>query len=302
VGALVKTGAATTAANKYTTVANELQFFASDEWNASGQVKTFLTAGKGTIADLDGNGTYTTPASGVTDSYYYYTDTVYLKAGQASKIYLDSTNTGIAYTASNGKAAVLKYGESAANYKAALDDTATANVDESAAMYNLVKTLRVAFVVTQTDTKNTAETSDDETTRTVYFYELNNGLIDEQTTTNTGGTSYSTTINGANGLTAGVSAADATTAYSSTNISNLSSGAIKTIDSATVEGSATAMVTTTAASGKDVLATVKANEEIQVDIYMWMEGCDYDTTAANSAKFDTTIKGLQFGFCIGDAS
>ena len=286
VGKLVTTGAATTATNKYTTVVNELEFFASDAWNENGQVKTFLTAGKGTIADLNNSNTYDVSDG---DSYFYYTDTVYLKAGQASKIYLDKVNTGIAYT-DRGTAKVLAYGSDLDTYKSALGTTVTSGhtltVAEEA--YDLVKTLRVALVVTQTP----ASTST--TTRSVYFYELNNGLID---TSATDATSYNTTINSANGLSAGTSGTSSTADYATSDIKNLKNGSIKTIDSSMAKGAPTALASET--DDADVLAVVAANEEIQVDIYMWMEGCDYDTTAANSAKFNTTIQGLQFGFCVG---
>jgi hypothetical protein len=287
VGALVTTGAATTAGSTASTVANEIQFYTSDAWNADGVVSTFLTVGKATVADLNGDGNFDTSKG---DSYYYYTDTVYLKAGQECNIYLDSRNTGIAYTDSSNNAKVLAFSADAAAYKAALDDTST-DADESAAMYNLVKTLRVALVVTQTPSSGSA-------TRKVYFYELNNGLIDTATTN---ATSYKTTISDADGLKLGVSATNAVSSYSSTNIANLSSNAIKTISSAMIEGSDSSKVSASTSTA-DVLASVAANEEVQVDIYIWMEGCDYDTTAANSAKFETTIEGLQFGFCVGEAA
>ena len=47
------------------------------------------------------------------------------------------------------------------------------------------------------------------------------------------------------------------------------------------------------------IATVSANEEIKVDIYFWMEGCDLDTTAGNTTEFSSQINGIQFGFCLG---
>ena len=47
------------------------------------------------------------------------------------------------------------------------------------------------------------------------------------------------------------------------------------------------------------IATVSANEEIKVDIYFWMEGCDLDTTAGNTTEFSSQISGIQFGFCLG---
>jgi hypothetical protein len=38
-----------------------------------------------------------------------------------------------------------------------------------------------------------------------------------------------------------------------------------------------------------------------VDIYIWMEGCDYDTVAANINSFSGTgVSGLQLGFCLGE--
>jgi hypothetical protein len=40
-----------------------------------------------------------------------------------------------------------------------------------------------------------------------------------------------------------------------------------------------------------------------VDIYVWMEGCDEDTIAANINAFSGTgVSGLQLGFCLGAVS
>ena len=63
-----------------------------------------------------------------------------------------------------------------------------------------------------------------------------------------------------------------------------------------VAGSSTGIVTR---GGADNLATVAANDVVQVDIYIWMEGCDWDVIAANLNEFNAAnIPGIQFGFCL----
>ena len=240
-----------------TTVAkNDMVFFTSDEWNSNAEVVKFKEVSK------DSDHSYVNGPSGNVSgtSKYFYNDTVYLKAGQASKIYLDNTTTGIYDTS------LTKF--------SAVADTATKA---------LLETMRVGFVVTKGSGLSA--------TRTVFIYQLNNGDSGS-------GYRYNTTMSDANGLTTATNSENSVGELSS--VANYNSGIVALTDAVMATGAATSMATApTTDADKNTLATVAANEEIQVDIYMWMEGCDHDTTAANSAQFQTTIQGIQFGFCIG---
>ena len=240
-----------------TTVAeNDMVFFTSDSWNTNAEVVTFKEVSK------DSEHSYVNGPSGSASgtSKYFYNDTVYLKAGQASKIYLDNTTTGI------------WDGSDLRKFSDTTDD----------ATLKLLETMRVGFVVTQNGT------------RKVYIYQLNSKSSGT-------GFNYNTTMNSADGLTNATNSESSVGALS--GVTNYNSSIVALTDAVMATGAATAMATAPITDAeKNTLATVAANEEIQVDIYMWMEGCDYDTTAANSAQFQTTIQGIQFGFCIGSTT
>ena len=73
-------------------------------------------------------------------------------------------------------------------------------------------------------------------------------------------------------------------------------GSVPVIADKMVAGSPTGIVSISSA---DKLATVAANDVVQVDVYIWMEGCDYDVIAANLNEFNAAnIPGIQFGFCL----
>lgn len=276
--------------------AGDVRFVKSDAWSSAGLVTSYLEVGKNSTVPIVENET----SKG--NQKLYYTDTVYLKAGQASKIYLDSTTSGVAIK--KGAASNLV---DFANVKSLKYDSPTesdqttfnAKLDKTA---DLVKTMRVGFMVTQMKDNRT-----DIESQKFYVYQLDGTLINDTPVT---GTSYNTsTIEGegiseVNGVAAGISAKTLKPAnYSATTSANFAAvgyTSIPVFNTQTATGSQTALATNTA--DKQVLATVDPNEEIQVDIYLWMEGCDYDTTAANSALFATTIENIQFGFCVGAAS
>lgn len=229
----------------------EVEFWRSDKWNGAGEVYEFKAT---TSTDK-----VTTDNDAPT---YFYKDTVYLKAGQASKIYLDNTTTGIASTA-DGNITVKKF------------DAVTDAKDLA-----LLETMRVGFMVTQGE--------GDSATRKFYVYQLN-------ATSSGTGKAYNTSINQADGLQTATNSANSVTAIT---FENLDAGKTKVLtDAAMAAGAQNAFATVSGTP--DVLAEVAADEEIQVDIYIWMEGCDYDTTAANSAYFAASISGIQFGFCVG---
>ena len=276
--------------------AGDVRFVKSDAWSSEGLVNSYLEVGKNSTVPVVENGT----SKG--NQKLYYTDTVFLKAGQASKIYLDSTTSGVAITKDSSSNLVdfanvgsLKYPNPAEGEQT----TFNANLDKTG---DLLKTMRVGFMVTQKDNDRSTIES-----QKFYVYQLDETLINDAAVT---GTSYNTStvvgdgITKVDGVVAGISAESSAPAkYSATTETNFAAVgyiSIPVFNSQTATGSQTALATDT--NGKQVLATVDPNEEIQVDIYLWMEGCDYDTTAANSALFATTIKNIQFGFCVGAAS
>jgi hypothetical protein len=244
-----------------------------------------------------------------TSNTYFYSETVYLKAAQAGNIYLDNSGIGIVWAewdATNNKVSETTTQESISDFMEleAIDTTSmTAGSDalKNATAYNadlasaqaLLKTLRVGLLVTQT--------ASSETTRTWHEYQLVADKINDDTAVNTTLNSES----GAEGITKAVSALDSNNAVATNSapkvaeISNVKTMSSKVITDYAITGSQSTIATAT--SDADVIATATVNEEIQVDIYVWMEGCDYDTVAANITSFaGTGVRGLQLGFCLGE--
>ena len=195
-------------------------------------------------------------------SKYFYTDTVYLKSAQAAKIYLDKTGTGIG-TTTEGNVATKQFDAS----------------DLTAQQKAMLNTMRVAFVVKNTTTDAAA---------TTYVYQLvadGNGTTHYNTTTS----STTTDIDGVKGA---VSVAGTPTAYS-----NFATNEVPVITSKMATGSQAGYATTT---GAEALADVAANDVVKVDVYVWMEGCDYDVNSTNLVNFqEAAIEDMMFGFCIG---
>jgi hypothetical protein len=244
-------------------------------------------------------------------STYFYSDTVYLKAAQAGNIYLDSNGIGIVWAKYDeskdtkfADAELISFTEFASFNTI---DTTSLSKDttptlEKATEYNenltsaqaLLKTMRIGLLVTQgTGT---------DATRTWHEYQLVSGYIDKDNAANT-------TLNensGAEGITKAVSVLDSKNAVATNSspvvkeyVSSVKTMSGKTIADYAIEGldSSLAAATTDA----DLIATASVNEEIQVDIYIWMEGCDEDTVAANISSFSGTgVSGLQLGFCLGE--
>lgn len=232
---------------------------------------------------------YTAVADGSSTSKYFYTEEVYLKAAQASKLFLDANGIKIVWT-KNGESnpSTLSITEFMTLPTVTGQDDYNANLISAQA---LIKTLRVGFTITKyTD----GDTSQAVTGRTFYEYQLVNDYIAAGNAVNT--TSNSTS--GAEGLTKAVKASDGTVATISASSSTMNG---KTIMDYAANGSGTAMVATAEQSGKDKLADLGVNEVVKCDIYVWMEGCDFDTVAANINSFSGTgLTGLQFGFCLGE--
>lgn len=247
---------------------NDVIFCKWNEWDEEGKVKSFVEVGKHT-KDLMNDG--------INPVYYstlYYSDSVYLWAGQSSKIYFDNLATGI-YDAASG--ALLSFGD--------VTDPST---------LALLKTMRVGLMVTQ----NEGEANE---SNRFFVYQFRDDQIDV-----TGKNTYTTTVahNGheVDGITY---AADPNgTGTLSDHIDNVvAGGKIPIITDCMADGNSggLAAVYHDLSTGKisQAIADVHANEEIKVDIYLWMEGCDWDTTAGNTGSFSTTIEGIQFGFCLG---
>ena len=268
----------------------DIRFVASNAWKDN-KVVNYDEVGK------------TSKTASAATSKYYYTDTVYLKAGQASDIALDSTTTGLVWTESDGSTTnfytfanfLTQPGTSGSN------PTYDAKLAKAQA---LVKTLRVGLQVTNITGKDAdaiATARAAAATSPFFVYQL----TDTNFTTN-----ISTTTKGdANGVTKAIGPmdSDASTIVASGSTANLtadgnntlafaSGASVPVIADKMVAGSSTGIVTR---GGADQLATVAANDVVQVDIYIWMEGCDYDVIAANLNEFNAAnIPGIRFGFCL----
>jgi hypothetical protein len=253
-------------------------------------------------------------------STYFYSETFYLKAAQAGDIYLDSTGIGIAWnnwdTTKNTVSDTTTFftlaefmgtAENSTNKVSVptLPDNATEETKSAAEQYKadldsaraLLKTLRVGLLVTNTTTSND--------THTWHEYQLATGAISSAV--------YTTKNEDANadGITKAVSAKDSkgnTATASDPQVDDIANASKtmadnKTIADYAIEGSETSMTQVAKDSIADVIASVAANNEVQVDLYVWMEGCDTDTIAANITSFSGTgISGLQLGFCLGEKS
>lgn len=273
----------------------DVLFAKSDAWSGD-LVTSYLEVSKNSVA-ADGNGV---------EYKLFYTDTAFLKAAQSSKLYLDNTSTGLTWTVVNAD------GSDGASSFVTFEDlmaltsvTGDGNNDTAVKAYNdklsqaqaLVKTLRVGYVVTQsTANKATADSN------SFFVYQLAGTTI--------GSASVNSSTGNANGVKNAVgptvvSATARDTAVSATpvdyavaQVNNYASAAIPVLtDAGMATGSQAGLCTP---GTFDPFATVNADEIVQVDIYVWMEGCDYDTVAGNLSSFSAaTLNGMQFGFCAG---
>lgn len=301
-----------TANGTATSAIGDIRFVASNEWKDN-KVINYDEVNKKSYASYDSGSS--------TGTLYYYTDTVYLKAGQSSSVYLDSSTTGLkwngVYTTfdnfMNGKAADGSTVLSAYSDGDTSNDT-NCSLEEAQA---LVKTLRVGLQVT-TVTSNPTDSSDDVTARNIarkdgkfYVYQLNNSAISTEVIT--------TNQDNANGVTAaiGPAAIDNSQIVASvgvpnlnsnnnttiTSFQNLVSSSVPVITDMMIEGDSMGIVNDVAKNNTVTksIASVSANDIVEVDIYIWMEGCDGDVAAVNIDKFNgANIPGIQFGFCLGN--
>lgn len=278
----------------------DIRFVASNAW-LNNKVVNYDEVGK-------------TSTSNATDKYYY-TDTVYLKAGQASDIALDSNGTGLVWkdwdTSTHAEATTGTF-YTFANFVSKSQVTDASATEETLAAYNaklakaqaLVKTLRVGLQVTNITGKDAdaiATARADSSTSKFFVYQLNATNFTTHVSTTTKGD--------ADGVTKAIGPMDSDdrTIVASGSTANLTADGNNTLAFASgstvpviadkmVAGSSTAIATLGSA---DNLASVAANDIVQVDIYIWMEGCDYDVIAANLNEFNSAnIPGIQFGFCL----
>lgn len=243
--------------NKYEK--DDVRFVISNIWNSDGVVDTFTEVGKNTLALLTDTSSITEP------SRMYYQDSVYLMAGQTSRIFFDYNSTGI-YNSSTDT--LTKFGD--------VSDPQTVA---------LLKTMRVGLMITKNDGQPSEE-------HKFYVYQIISALIDA-----TGSASHTTTKKYGAYDVDGITYSAGVSGVGTPNFSSLVDGKVPLIMDCTAKGNSGGLADVSATS--QPLASVNAGEEIKVDIYLWMEGCDYDTTAANSEAFSTQIEGIQFGFCIG---
>ena len=281
----------------------EIRFVTSKDW-INNLVTTYDEVNKASIA------------SGA--NKYYYTDTVYLKAGQASKIYLDgsvtdgSAATGVKWPDGTGAVKTWSFSAFATTASGTTADTLAATYDHDnngstealklVDAQSLLKTLRVGLMVTDTNDEYSATNNTDD--KGFYVYTLGN---DEALGSDT--ESINTTTGDANGITAVIgpdtgkaegASLTKTTINDTTAFANGTSTGVPNITTAIATGSSNAFAADT--DGKVAIAEVKANDVVQVDVYVWMEGCDYDVTSGNLEKFaESTIPGMSFGFCVGAA-
>lgn len=243
-------------------------FYRSNEWDKDANVKSFIEA---TVTNTN-NATDSNLTSD-TESLYYV-DTVYFKAGQTSKLYFDADSTGLVSKEASGVQTTLTKFSDSTN--------------------ELVKAMRIGVLVSKPDG------SEGE----FFVYQLN-----DTASTNAGNTTATTglTAASANGLSAGVTSATDTAAFTNTNIVtyDTTNSTLPTLDTQTVDGDPDAIKTEVAAAIKPLYdfsvtgSSTTDKTECKAVIYIWMEGCDYDTVASNTTSFADFANKIQLGFCLG---
>ena len=279
----------------------DLLFVKSNQWE-NNYVKNYIEVGKNSVV------------SG--DKVYYFTDTIWLKAAQSENVYLEKGGTGVAWAlfdeANDAPYATttkfsfvdfLKTGaEDVVKTSATTSNAVTynANVDKARAM---LKTLRVGLVLTH-------DVGGVETLDSVNIYQLVADPINSAnsaiTTSGEGGADGITraagvTITGSSYITG----AESDSGYSGAKLASVANyvadRGIPLLEDCAIQGSETGLVP--AGGVKPLIQNTIANIPYQVDVYIWMEGCDEDTVSANIDSFNLGIfTGLQLGFCLGTAS
>ena len=279
----------------------DLLFVKSNQWE-NNYVKNYIEVGKNSVV------------SG--DKVYYFTDTIWLKAAQSENVYLEKGGTGVAWAlfdtehdapyATTTKFSFVDFLKTGA--EDVVKTTATtpkavtynANVDKARAM---LKTLRVGLILTH-------DVGGVETLDSVNIYQLVADPINSAnsaiTTSGEGGADGITraagvTITGSSYITG----AESDSGYSGAKLASVANyvagRGIPLLEDCAIQGSETGLVHD--GGVKPLISNTIANIPYQVDVYIWMEGCDEDTVSANIDSFNLGIfTGLQLGFCLGTAA
>lgn len=285
-GELVQADAPKELSDGTTVETNDVRFVKSNLWGSDG-VESFTEIGKNSLSYIeDENGNNMS-------SKMYYNDSVYLLVGQRSKIYFDNTSSGIYDSATDVLHSFTTYTE--IPITSGMTDSEKRAAEENNKIVALLKTMRVGFLITQNEGTPQEETN-------FYVYQF---LADEISSTG----SYSTTRSTDSGdAVEGVRFAAGPSGVGDlkTFICNTINDGIPVVSDCMADGKENGISTVynegPGGRNSQALALANANEEIKVDIYFWMEGCDFDNTAANSEEFATSISGIQFGFCLGTAA
>lgn len=245
---------------------DSLDFFTDSNW---------ATETKGTSSETGvADGSYNA-SEFVATKDNYYKGTFEIKASQAGRLYLDSDT-------------VIKMMKKEQNDY----------VEDTTASKDMIKSMRLALVVTGGDTKNTS-------TNGIYVYQWDAEKLNAGSTYNTTLTSLNNNkaIDGVkNGIASATNEATAATVadYSTTaTVKNLdNSSNVKAIAKVTAPVSNSTLATA-GENGADLLYTFnKADETVRITAYVWMEGCDYDcnNTVVNNIQGHTV--NCQLGFAL----
>lgn len=277
----------------------DLLFVKSNQWE-NNYVKNYIEVGKNSVV------------SG--DKVHYFTDTIWLKAAQSENVYLEKGGTGVAWAlfdeandmpyATTTKFSFADFVKTDSNDIVKTSSTSTnarkynANVDKARAM---LKTLRVGMVITHYE--GVVENLD-----SINIYQLVGEPINASnsaiTTSGVGGANGITkaagvTINGSDYITGAESDSGYSGSTLAGNVKNYVVGSgIPLLENCAIQGSETGLVSSSGV--KPLIENTIANIPYEVDVYIWMEGCDEDTVSANIDSFNLGIfTGLQLGFCLG---
>lgn len=125
----------------------------------------------------------------------------------------------------------------------------------------------------------------------VYFYQIDAEAIDGA------GNSYNTTLKSlsADGVTTAISDTDSAAAIGAANMAASKVPAL-------ADGLVTAPTDNTTLVNKDdtkKLCDLSANQVKDIDVYVWMEGCDYDCNSTVVKKITEQAVKVSLGFCAG---
>lgn len=125
----------------------------------------------------------------------------------------------------------------------------------------------------------------------VYFYQIDAEAIDGA------GNSYNTTLKSlsADGVTTAISGIDSAAAIGAANMAASKVPAL-------ADGLVTAPTDNTTLVNKDdtkKLCDLSANQVKDIDVYVWMEGCDYDCNSTVVKKITEQAVKVSLGFCAG---